>query len=164
MDDTQRLHSGPSCSCGRGAMIRRVAGAFSSNPGRPYYKCPVGVKHHRSFVWCDELNWVPGLASFSTSFNQPFPRAESSGGSQPSGVQSSRSVPSAAVFRRRTPATFYGGTETNTGDQTNDASYELQVFLPNLVTSSFASLVIVMVMVVSLLVIGFILGFLFGSS
>lgn len=115
-------------------------------------------------IWCDEFNGVPELSSFSTSFNHSCPNADTSGGSQPSAVQSSRSVPSAAVFHRRPTAAFYGGTEPTIGDQRNNASYELQVFLPNLVTSSFASFIIVMFMAVLLLVLGFVLGFLFGCS
>lgn len=161
MADTHSLHGGPSCSCGRGSMIRRVVGAFASNPGRPYYKCPIGVKHHNMVY---EFNRVPELSSFSTSFNHSCPNADTSGGSQPSAVQSSRSVPSATVFHRRPTAAFYGGTEPTIGDQRNNASYELQVFLPNLVTSSFASFIIVMFMAVLLLVLGFVLGFLFGCS
>ncbi|XP_041990546.1 uncharacterized protein LOC121741727 [Salvia splendens] len=44
----------PDCSCGIGKMVRRTAGKTAMNPGRKYWKCPVGGQHSGSFMWCDE--------------------------------------------------------------------------------------------------------------
>lgn len=44
------------CYCGQGKMMRYCIGSYAKNPVRHYYKCLVGEKHPKDFIWCDEFH------------------------------------------------------------------------------------------------------------
>ena len=70
----------PDCSCGHGKMDLRRAGVSAMNPGRLYYKCPLGGNHPGHFIWCDEHSSHTGSRKYrdqnqSTASSGPVPHS-----------------------------------------------------------------------------------------
>lgn len=154
MDD---LQTGPIYCCGKGSMVKRCAGEFSSNPGRYYYKCPNGDKHYRSFIWCDQVNRAQESASCSSGMRHYSPSTTTEMVVPNSKAPDGRSYENDGLHKRKN-----NESQSHVFDQFERGSNELRVVLPNFVPNMFTSMMIILFLACVLLILGFVLGVFHG--